>query len=196
MALVCCLVAPTFAVYDFLNPDDHDNMSQRSSPIWQFFNKECLLCQKYPKDSGGNTSNLPKHITVHHSRNYQNAMINFHRKDTSTSSWTTSQWLENVFYRNVQQWSRRGHLDTVEANRHRLPSLQLRPQRQEVIYTMWLIDDVDTLTASTVTGTGQTSSPLAEAEPQAETEEETDLFLKTVAKTLWGLLCVFDNIVL
>ena len=38
--------------------------------------------------------------------------------------------------------------------------------------------DDDTLTASTVTGTGQTGSPLAEV------EEETDLFLKTVAKTL------------
>ena len=27
---------------------------------------------------GGNTSNLPKHVTLHHSRNYQNVMINFH----------------------------------------------------------------------------------------------------------------------
>ena len=33
----------------------------------------------------------------------------------------------------------------------------------------------------------------AEAEP--EVEEETDLFLKTVAKTLCGLLCVLDNVV-
>ena len=45
------------------------------------------------------------------------------------------------------------------------------------------------LTAST--GTGQTGS---EAEP--EVAEETDLFLKTVAKTLWGLLCVLDNVVI
>ena len=29
----------------------------------------------------------------------------------------------------------------------------------------------------------------------AEVEEETDLFLKKVAKSLWGLLCVLDNVV-
>ena len=57
---------------------------------------------------------------------------------------------------------------------------------------MRLIDDDDTLTASTVTGTGQTGPSLAEA----EIEEETDLFLKTVAKSLWGLLCVLDNVVI
>ena len=54
-------------------------------------------------------------------------------------------------------------------------------------------DGDDTLTASTVTGTGQTDSPLAEV------EEETDLLLKTVTKTLWALLCgnlsfIFTNI--
>ena len=54
---------------------------------------------------------------------------------------------------------------------------------------MWLTDDDDTLTASTVTG--QTDSPLAEP----EVEEETDLFLKTFEKTLWDLLCVLDNVV-
>ena len=43
-----------------------------------------------------------------------------------------------------------------------------------------------------VTGTGQTDSPVAEP----EVEEETDRFLKTVAKTLWGLLCVLDNVVI
>jgi len=41
-----------------------------------------------------------------------------------------------------------------------------------------MTDDDDTLTASTVIGTGQTGSPLAEI------EEKTGLFLKTVAKTL------------
>ena len=46
----------------------------------------------------------------------------------------------------------------------------------------------------TATGTGQTDSPLTEPEP--EVEEETDRFLKTVAKTLWGLLCVLDNVVI
>ena len=52
------------------------------------------------------------------------------------------------------------------------------------------IHDDDTLSASTVIGTGQTGSPLAGA------EVETDLFLKTVAKSLWGLLCVLDNVVI
>ena len=52
------------------------------------------------------------------------------------------------------------------------------------------------LTASTVTVTGQTGFTLAEAEPEAEVEEESDLFLKTVAKTLWGLLCILDNVVI
>ena len=56
------------------------------------------------------------------------------------------------------------------------------------------IHDDDTLSASTVIGTGQTGSPLAE--PEAEVEEETDLFLKTVAKSLWGLLCVLDSVVI
>ena len=50
----------------------------------------------------------------------------------------------------------------------------------------------DTLSASTVIGTGQTGSPVAEAEAEAEVEEETDLFLKTVAKSL----CVLDNVVI
>ena len=61
---------------------------------------------------------------------------------------------------------------------------------------MWMTDDDDTLTASTVIGTGQTGSLLAEAE--AEVEEQTDLFLKTVAKSVWGLLCVgvLDNVVI
>ena len=52
-----------------------------------------------------------------------------------------------------------------------------------------------TLTVSVtlpVSGTGQTGSPPAEP----EVEEETDRFLKTVAKTLWGLLCVLDNVVI
>ena len=38
--------------------------------------------------------------------------------------------------------------------------------------------------------TGETGLSLAEA------EEETDLFLKAVAKTLWVLLCVLDNVII
>ena len=132
-------------------------------------------------------------------------MINFHRMASSTLL-TTSHclwvWLENVFYRNIRQRASNGHLVTVEANRHRLPNLlsNCGKHRQEVTYTTWLINDDDVLTASTVTltvtlpvtGTGQTDSPLAEP----EVEEETDRFLKTVAKTLWGLLCILDNVVI
>ena len=54
----------------------------------------------------------------------------------------------------------------------------------------YVTDNDDTLTASIVTSTGLTGSSLAEV------EEKTDLFLKTVAKTLWGLLCVIDNVVI
>ena len=49
------------------------------------------------------------------------------------------------------------------------------------------IHDDDTLSASII-DTSQTGSPLAEAEIEAETY----LFLKTVSKSLWGLLCVLD----
>ena len=78
VALFCCLVAPPFAVYDSVNK--MNDKSERSSLIWQSSTKECLLCQKRPKDSGGNISNLTKHVTVHNSRHYQNLMINFHRR--------------------------------------------------------------------------------------------------------------------
>ena len=46
------------------------------------------------------------------------------------------------------------------------------------------------LSASTVIGTGQIGSSLAEV------GEETDLVLKTVAKSLRGLLCVHDKVVI
>ena len=48
------------------------------------------------------------------------------------------------------------------------------------------------LSASTVIGTGQIGSQLEEV----EVEGESDLFLKTVAKSLWGLLCVLDNMII
>ena len=57
--------------------------------------------------------------------------------------------------------------------------------------TMCLLHLLLSLTV-TLPVTGQTDSPLAEP----EVEEETDRFLKTVAKTLWGLLCVLDNVVI
>ena len=53
-----------------------------------------------------------------------------------TTSWTTSQRLENVFYRNIRQRVSSGHLVTVEANHHWLPNQLLLPQHQEVTYTM------------------------------------------------------------
>ena len=189
MALFCCLVAPTTP-----STKMNDNKSQRSSLIWQFSKKECLLCQKRPKDCRGKYIEFDEtsHCPLFKKLSKRDDQLS--PKDTSTSSWTTSQRLENVFYQNIRQWASSRHLVTVEANHHRLPNLLLRPQRQELTYTMWLIHDDDTLSASTVIGTGQTGSPLAEAEP--EIEEETDLFLKTVAKSLWGLLCVLDNVVI
>ena len=62
VALFLCLVAPPFAVFDSLNQDERQQVGS--------FPTECLLCQKRPKDCGGNTSNLTKQVTVHHSRNY------------------------------------------------------------------------------------------------------------------------------
>jgi len=147
VVLFCCLVAPPFAVYDSLNQDEWRQVATFIANL-AVFNKECLLCQKRPKDRGENTSNLTKHVTVHHSRNYQNVMINFHRRTRRRRG--QRQWLDNVFYRNIRQWASSGHLVTVEAIRHRFPNLLLRRQRQEVTYTMWLLDDDDTLTASTV----------------------------------------------
>ena len=84
--------------------------------------------------------------------------------------------LRLLFLWNIRQWARSGHLVIVEATRHRLPNLLLWLQRQWDVYNV--IHDDDTLTASAVTGIGQTVSPLAEV------EEETDVFLKTVAETL------------
>ena len=55
--------------------------------------------------------------------------------------------------------------------------------------TMCLLHVLSLTVTLPVNGTGQTDSPLAEP----EVEEETDRFLKTVANTLWDLLCVLDN---
>ena len=55
--------------------------------------------------------------------------------------------------------------------------------------TMCLLHVLSLTVTLPVTGTGRTDSPLAEP----EVEEETDRFLKTVANTLWDLLCVLDN---
>jgi len=43
-----------------------DNMSQRqrSAPVWQFSNKECLLCQKRPKDSGGEIHRICRNMAL------------------------------------------------------------------------------------------------------------------------------------
>ena len=103
-------------------------------------------------------------------------MINFHRKTHMKYSTMSTQW-------------------TSSYNRSELPlvaefTIAATASRSDT-HKMWLIDDDDTLTASTVTDTRQIGSPLAEA----EVEEETDLFLKTVAKTLWGLLCVLDVVI-
>ena len=117
-----------------------------------------------------------------------------------STSWTTSHchWLENVFYRNIRQRASSGHQVTVEANRHRLPNILSNcghSVKKWHIWRDWLTMTIRLLhLLSLWHWHWQTGSPLAEAEP--EVEEETDLFLKTVAKTLWDLLCVLDNVVI
>ncbi|KAK2163836.1 hypothetical protein NP493_1444g01020 [Ridgeia piscesae] len=43
VALFCCLVAPPFAVHNAHNQDERQ-LVERSSLIWHFSNKDCLLC--------------------------------------------------------------------------------------------------------------------------------------------------------
>ena len=57
------LVAPPFAVHDAQNQGERQQVATfiaNNLPS----NKECLLCQRRVKDSGGNTSNLTKHVTI------------------------------------------------------------------------------------------------------------------------------------
>ena len=116
VVLFCCLVALPFAIYDYLSTKTNDNMLQRSSPIWQFFNRECLLCQKRPKDR-----EEIHQICQNMSLSIIQETIKTWSKDTSTSpspspsSWTTSQWFENEFYQNIRQWVCSGHLVIVKA---------------------------------------------------------------------------------
>ena len=113
-----------------------NDKSQRSSLIWQFSNKECLLRQKRPKDCRGNTSNLTKQVTVHHSRNI-NVMINFHR-GTRPRLRGLRRNANDPRTCSIEIFNNEQAVDIllVEANRHRLPNLLLWPQRQEVTYTM------------------------------------------------------------
>ena len=60
-----------------------------SSPIWQFFYKECLLCQKRPKDSRKNTLNLDETCHCPSSKKLSKHDDQLSSKDTSTSSWTS-----------------------------------------------------------------------------------------------------------
>ena len=150
------LVAPPFAVHDA------HNQGERQQVVTFIANNLAVFQQRVSAVLEASQREQGKYIefdeTCHHSRSYQNVMINFHRMASSTS-WTTSHchwlchWLENVFYRNIRQWPSNGHLVTVEANRHLLPNLlrNCGKHRQEVTYTTWLINDDDVLTASTVT---------------------------------------------
>ena len=138
VALFCCLVAPPFAVHDAHNQDERQHVANLA------------LFQQRLSASEGNTSNMSPIKKL----SKRDDKLSSYGMSTSSTLWTTShcRWLENVFYRNIRQWASSGHQVTVEANRHRLPNL-LRPQRQEVTYTTWLINDDDSLTASTVTVT-------------------------------------------
>ena len=107
-------------------------------------------------------------------------------KSLSLTLWTTShcRWLENVFFRNIRQWASSGHQVTVEANRHRLPNLLSNcghSVKKWHIRRDWLTMTIRLLHLLSlwrwpnrfITGTGRV---------RAEVEEETDMFLKTVAK--------------
>ena len=54
--------------------DSDGKMAKRVSPIWRHFVKrdnavECSIClQTFVQAAGGNTSNLAKHLRVHHPR--------------------------------------------------------------------------------------------------------------------------------
>ena len=69
----------------------------------------------------------------------QNVMINFHRRTRrrhrgQRRNPNDSRTCSIEIFDNEQAVD--GHLVTVKANRHRLSNLLLRPQRQEVTYTM------------------------------------------------------------
>ena len=184
-----CLVALPFAVSDSLNQDKRQHVTTFIANL-AVLQQRMSAMPEAPQRQWGKVNEFDEtcHCLLVNKLSKHDDQLS--SKDKSASSWTTSQRLENMFYRNISRASS-GHLVTVKANRYQLPII-LRPQRQEVTYMMWLIDDDDRLTASTVTG--QTGSPLAETEP--EVEEETNLFLKTIAKTSCGLLCVLDNVVI
>ena len=180
VALLCCLVAPLFAVYDSLNKDEWQHLTTFIANF-AFFQQKVSAMPEAPQRwvEFDETCHCPSFKKLSKRDDQLSS------KDTPTSLWTASQWLENMFYRNIGQW-------TSSYTRSDLPSVAesttVATASRSDIHDV--IDNDDTLATSTVTGTGQTGSPLAEV------EEETDIFLKTVAKTLWGLLCALDNVVI
>ena len=112
----------------------NDNKSQRSSLIW--FSNRVSDMPKAPQRLRGKYIKFDETSHCSPFKKYQRD-DQLSSKDTSTSSRTSQrQRLENVFYRNIRQCANSGHLVTVEANHHWLPNLLLRPQRQELTYTM------------------------------------------------------------
>ena len=155
--------------------------ANKSSLIWQFSNEECLLCQKRPKD-------LTKQVTVHHSRNYQFVMINFH--------WWT-RWRRHGQCRNDSRTCSIKIFDNEQAvdssySRSESPSVAesttaataSRSDIHNATDSRWRY----ALSASTVIGTGQIGSPLALKKiPTCSWKQ---------LQSLWGLLCVRDNVVI
>ena len=144
-----------------------NDKSQHSSLIWQFSNRVSAM-PKAPQRLRGKCIEFDE--TSHCPPFKKLLKINGQRssKNTSTSSWTTSQRLENIFYRSIRQWAR--SYSQSESPSVAESTTAATASRSD-------IHDDDALSASTVIGTGQTGSALAEP----EVEEETDLFLKTVA---------------
>ena len=127
VALLCCLVAPLFAVYDSLNKDEWQHLTTFIANF-AFFQQKVSAMPEAPQ----NGLNLTKHVTVHHSRNYQNVMINFHRR---TRRRRRGQRRNDSRTCSIEILDS-GHLVILEATCHRLPNLLLWPQRQEVTYMM------------------------------------------------------------
>ena len=182
MALFCCLVAPPFAVYDSHNQDERQQVATFITNLAVFPTKNVCYARSAPKIAG-EIHQVWFTVTVHHSRNYQNMnddQLSSKPKDTSTSIVVdnfamTRECVLSKCSTMSTQW-------TSSYSQSESPSVAefttaAPASRSDIYDTMWLIDDDDaltSLTASTVTGSGETSSPLAEA----EVEGETDLFLK------------------
>jgi hypothetical protein len=79
VALFSCLVAPPFAVFDSLNQDERQQVATFIVNL-AVFQQRVSAMPKAPQRLRGKYIDLTKQVTVHHSRNYQDMIINFHQR--------------------------------------------------------------------------------------------------------------------